>query len=294
MKNKFLLFLLILMGNFSVSAQLLNGSFETWNELGPEFWVNSNVATQINSVTKSDDAQDGSSSIQMEIVNFANLPFPAWVQSIDADGGTGHPISQKYSSLKGYVKTDFKGSALFIVTVLVNDESSGTIGIGGLEFTTSLPNWSAFEVPIEYYLDGNPNSVYIQFYLADSSDSGDLNSVGSIARIDNLSLDGVTEVQLGENVPLAYSLNQNYPNPFNPSTVVNFTTPELSQTNVTIYNSLGEEIKTLVDEELSPGFHEVNWNAENLPSGIYFIKINANSTISSKHFTDVKKAMLIK
>ncbi|MCB0749818.1 MAG: hypothetical protein KDC90_20355, partial [Ignavibacteriae bacterium] len=167
------------MGNFSVSAQLLNGSFETWDEFGPEFWVNSNVSTQINSVIKSDDAQDGSSSIQMEIVNFANLPFPAWVQSINADGESGHPISQKYSVLRGYIKTDLKGSSLFLITIFVSDETNGAFGVGGLEINYSIPSWSSFEVPIEYFLDSTPKSIYVQFTLSDSSNNGDLNSVGS-------------------------------------------------------------------------------------------------------------------
>ena len=85
-----------------------------------------------------------------------------------------------------------------------------------------------------------------------------------------------------------YKLGQNYPNPFNPSTKINFSLPERSFISLKIFNSLGEEIETLLNEEFEKGSYEYEWNAANLPSGIYFYKLQTDS------FTETKKMILLK
>jgi hypothetical protein len=94
------------------------------------------------------------------------------------------------------------------------------------------------------------------------------------------------EVVLG--TPTAYKLDQNYPNPFNPSTLISFTLPEAGITNLVIFNSLGQEIATLVNGQLEAGSHKYNFNAKNLTSGIYFYKLE------SENFVQVRKMMLLK
>jgi hypothetical protein len=83
-------------------------------------------------------------------------------------------------------------------------------------------------------------------------------------------------------------LDQNYPNPFNPSTLISFTLPEAGFTNLVIYNSLGQEITELVNNQLEAGSHQYNFNAKNLTSGIYFYKLE------SENFVQVRKMMLLK
>lgn len=95
-------------------------------------------------------------------------------------------------------------------------------------------------------------------------------------------------------LPQKYEIYQNYPNPFNPSTLIKFSIPELSNVNVSVYNALGEFILNLEDKEFATGHHETKWNAENQPSGIYFIKIEAESTMSDKHYSNTIKAILLK
>ncbi|MBI9071465.1 MAG: T9SS type A sorting domain-containing protein [Melioribacteraceae bacterium] len=95
-------------------------------------------------------------------------------------------------------------------------------------------------------------------------------------------------------MPGHYILEQNYPNPFNPGTVIKYSIPEISNVRIEIFNMLGENIKILVDHEKSAGVYEQNWDAANLPSGIYMIGISADSRESNNHFNDVKKALLIK
>jgi hypothetical protein len=89
-------------------------------------------------------------------------------------------------------------------------------------------------------------------------------------------------------VPLSYKLEQNYPNPFNPSTKIKFSIPQAGDVKLEVFNLLGERITTLVDEFLSIGNYETEFSAVNLPSGIYFYKLQAGS------FIETKKMILIK
>jgi len=76
---------------------------------------------------------------------------------------------------------------------------------------------------------------------------------------------------------LTYSLSQNYPNPFNPVTTINFSIPEQEIVNISIYNLLGEKVTELVNKTMPAGEYKINFNAEDLPSGIYLAKISAGS-----------------
>lgn len=105
--------------------------------------------------------------------------------------------------------------------------------------------------------------------------------------------DSVTSVSL-DNIPEYYYLSQNYPNPFNPSTIIKYGLPEESNVKVNIYSILGEEISELVNTQQSAGYYNITWNALNLSSGIYLVRISANSIDGKSNFTDVKKMLLIK
>jgi len=85
-----------------------------------------------------------------------------------------------------------------------------------------------------------------------------------------------------------YSLQQNYPNPFNPSTVIGYQLPVSSDVTLKVYDLLGREITTLVDEYKPAGNYEVEFNAANLPSGVYFYQLKAGS------FVETKKMILIR
>jgi hypothetical protein len=101
---------------------------------------------------------------------------------------------------------------------------------------------------------------------------------------------GIT--QSSSEVPVAYSLEQNYPNPFNPSTTIKFAIPQSSLSKVNakliIYNALGAEVATLVNNELSAGNYEVEFDASNLASGVYFYRLTAGA------FSETKRMMVVK
>ncbi len=88
--------------------------------------------------------------------------------------------------------------------------------------------------------------------------------------------------------PSNFTLHQNYPNPFNPTTQISFALPKTENVIIEVYNTLGQRIETLLNTQLQAGNHEVEFNAQNLSSGIYFYRIEAGE------FQDVKKMILIK
>ena len=98
--------------------------------------------------------------------------------------------------------------------------------------------------------------------------------------VENESSSGVE--QFGNSTPNSYELDQNFPNPFNPSTTIRFSVPSSEFVSLRIYNSIGEKVAELVNQVLPAGIYNVNWNAENVSSGVYFYKIEAGSFINTK------------
>lgn len=88
--------------------------------------------------------------------------------------------------------------------------------------------------------------------------------------------------------PLQFLLKQNYPNPFNPSTTIEFTLPLKSYVSLKIYNAMGQEVGTLISQEINAGPHHIQWNAGHLTSGVYYYKLSAGG------ISQTKKLLLIK
>jgi hypothetical protein len=110
-------------------------------------------------------------------------------------------------------------------------------------------------------------------------------TTGGITRIDG-NIVGIEPIS--SLIPGTYSLSQNYPNPFNPNTNIKFDIPKQTFVKVAIYNTMGQEVANLVNEDLQAGQYEVSWTAANVSSGIYFYSIISND------FTMTKKMMLVK
>jgi hypothetical protein len=96
------------------------------------------------------------------------------------------------------------------------------------------------------------------------------------------------EVYVDVTPSMDYALQQNYPNPFNPSTKIRFTIPQASVVNLTVFNVIGEEVKALVNNYYEAGSHEVILNASNLTSGIYFVRMESGSFVSTRKITLLK------
>ncbi|MBK7632779.1 MAG: T9SS type A sorting domain-containing protein [Ignavibacteriales bacterium] len=92
----------------------------------------------------------------------------------------------------------------------------------------------------------------------------------------------------GSNIVATYSLSQNYPNPFNPTTKIQFSIPKSNKVVIKVFDILGTEIETVVNKEKPVGTYELNWNASNLPSGVYFYQLRAGN------FVQTRKMILLK
>jgi len=97
-----------------------------------------------------------------------------------------------------------------------------------------------------------------------------------------------TEVNGDNTIPNTFSLSQNYPNPFNPTTIIQYSIKEVSDVKLRVYDMLGREVKTLVNQQQSAGRYNIEFNAVNLSSGVYFYRIEAGN------FIDSKKLLLLK
>ena len=157
-------------------------------------------------------------------------------------------------------------------------------------------------------LDSSQEIKYLTPYitsnkLEDNLKAYDPVSVDSIYKIPSKSvvtlvckLDGsaITGVNKREEIPKSFQLNQNYPNPFNPSTTILFTIPNVKTTRravfatLKVYDTLGCEVTTLVNEEKLPGDYKVEFNANGMPSGIYFYQLSAGNFISTKKMIVIK------
>ncbi len=118
-------------------------------------------------------------------------------------------------------------------------------------------------------------------------------------RLKQVDLDGTTSYSGTVAVDLnvlrkGYYIRRNYPNPFNPSTNIGFNIPEESKIKVEIINSLGEVISELVNEVRQTGFYNETWNANNFSSGVYYVRMSAESLVSDKSYYQTVKMIYLK
>jgi hypothetical protein len=98
----------------------------------------------------------------------------------------------------------------------------------------------------------------------------------------------ISVVTISSDIPVKFSLTQNYPNPFNPVTNIKFEIPKSGFVKITIFDPLGREITTLVDQQMQPGSYSVDWDASHYPSGVYFCKIESSDYFESKKMVLVR------
>ena len=105
---------------------------------------------------------------------------------------------------------------------------------------------------------------------------------------DSIRINVITGIEEESTLPTAFRLEQNYPNPFNPHTKISWQLPVSSQVSLKVYDVLGNKVAKLVDEEMEAGYHSIDFNASDLPSSVYFYRIQAGN------FIDTKKMILLK
>ena len=133
---------------------------------------------------------------------------------------------------------------------------------------------------------GNSNSPKNYSFIDDNPPSGTVEY--RLKQIDNDGNFKYSQIVTVTSLPKKYELWQNYPNPFNPTTTIQYAIPKAEHVTLKVYDELGKEVSTLVDENKEAGQYRVNFNGSNLASGIYYYRIAAGD------FTEVKKLLLLK
>jgi Secretion system C-terminal sorting domain len=272
------------------SQEIPNAGFENWTDGTPDGWYTDNFAPYWVPVTQSSQSHSGSSAAKLEVVSYFNSNYPPYIWS-GLGAYQGFPVSQAYGSLTGYYQFNQIGNDVVYVDVWMQ-KNGGYVGYGATLINAGTNGYNQFVVPIYYYQNEVPDTASIWIGISDSS-GGDIDA-GSFVLLDDLAFGGV--VGVNDRVPAAetFQLKQNYPNPFNPSTTIEFTVPEASTVEMKVYNILGVEVKSLVSGNYTPGNYKVNFNGENLASGIYIAKIIATAEATHRTFSKTVKMTLLK
>jgi hypothetical protein len=161
----------------------------------------------------------------------------------------------------------------------INQNEGWTVGGAGTLYSTTNAglNWISITTPTTQDL----NSIH-------SFDGANASAVGNLGIIITNYSPSTGIDDKNYSAPNQIILEQNYPNPFNPATKIKFSIPESSIIVIKIYNAVGSELATLLNEIKQPGTYEVSFNAVDLSSGAYFYSIETDN------FREVKKMILIK
>lgn len=250
------------------------------------------------------------------IQNIADIGY-----NIETDSSQNVFIAGRLNGRTSIIKLDINGNVLWyrvysegsLITnnypVLVLD-SIYNIYTTGISSSTGGADYAA----IKY--DSSGNQIYVVTYnnsIFDYVYDLALGKRGDIYLTGEFSANGyeygtvkfspiITGISENEIKPNSYSLYQNYPNPFNPTTNLEFQIPKSGLVSLKIYDMLGKEITTLINENLNPGTYNYEFNARlaergsNLTSGVYFYKLTVNSSnlISEGDYTAIRRMVLIK
>jgi len=156
-----------------------------------------------------------------------------------------------------------------IYSVTTNSGLFNFLGMAGLEPSDPQDaGITEYEAVRDYIIENSPINYEVE------------------GRIEDTKFSGVNETVA--HIPEKYELSQNFPNPFNPETIIKFYLPCRTYVTLTVYNMLGQELKTLVDAERNAGQHSITWNASNLANGIYYYQLKTKEATISKRMVLIK------
>jgi len=225
-------------------------------------------------------------SIQLRIQTSGSVTPGTYTITIQGEGPNGTPVHRRTVQLDVQVPVELTS---FTATTKSNDvilNWSTATETNNMGFEIQRKNNAEFEKV--GFAQGYGTTTEIQNYSF--IDKG-IPAGNYSYRLKQIDLDGTTEYSYPVEVTIApgdYFLSQNYPNPFNPSTNINYSIPVDGNVSLKIYDLLGNEVYTLIDEQKPAGSHEVEFNASSLSSGVYYYQIK------SGEFLATKKLMLMK
>jgi hypothetical protein len=300
MKSPFFFFVvlaLVCCSPVPLFAQIPDAGFEIWNVGVPSGWVTDNIPI-FPTVGPNNSAHSGSFAAKGTVISIpgTTIPLPPILMTQPA-----FPWKTRSATLTGYYQffPQSTSDSLFITVIFYGGGTGVTvIAAGGIALGSSS-SYTQFTAPIFYGVPTAPDSATISIVIAQANPNNHTAaaSVGSYFLIDDLAFSGIAQTtavnEQGSSTPQVFELQQNYPNPFNPSTNIRFSVAQPGHVALKVYNVLGVEVASLVDEQREAGTFSVNWNAAGLPSGMYLYRL---SMVSEKgmFFDQSKKLMLLK
>ena len=217
-----------------------------------------------------------------------------------AHNTTFKDIGWKYLYTLNFVDLAPHVGQLLEMRVVRNDNSEevsrASVIVPSATFSIAIPQIEMdHDYNVEFYADHNGNQTYDApptdhaWRLTFNSTTGNFvqNFIHNTNFVD-IGWTNVTGIEENEQVPNTFVLNQNYPNPFNPSTTISFNLVEAANVKLNIYDVLGQEVAILLDQKMSSGLHQVEFEASNLNSGTYYYRIESDK------YSEVKKMILLK
>ena len=256
---------------------------EEWSGNEPANWLTGN-SEEFVFVTQSTDAHSGSFAIKLEEINLMGFLGQATI-SVGADGN-GFPVSQRYNQVSLYYKFHKTVSTAYLILSAGFDKGEEGVGAGAVIINTEATQYTPVNIPITYINNDTPDRCLIIITVTDQNLS--TSAIGSYALIDDLSFNLVSGVDDDNNLPKIFNLAQNFPNPFNPSTTIKYSVPETENVTLKVYDIIGNEIATLVNETKPAGEYEVKFSPDNQSSGIYIYRLQAGSQIQTRKMTFLK------
>jgi hypothetical protein len=294
-------------GNYSPATVTRPMANQIWVNIDLPF-INNNNGTVVDANPSWTDVV----TIHFDVVDPYGMASLTWLTAspfwgiYDADNSTLWQTGQ-FENLFGPLPVEmisFTGTLLPNDNVLLEWKTASSLNNAGFEVLKSYPNTVEWEVI--GYVDnyGDPNSL-VEYSFTDYSVHRFPVIRYRLKSIDNDGSYQYSEVIEVNMFPSSYELSQNYPNPFNPSTKIKFTIPSTGSEHsvpvqLKVYDILGNEVATLVDEQKEPGVYEVEMSTStegiNLASGIYIYRIKAGdpSTSSGQSFVNTKKMILLR
>ena len=226
------------------------------------------------------------------VVLYGNSPGGSYLGKLtykftQSSGGICNVMNTKTPSI-GSTERDYFG--FWVYSDLSNNYVGGLFTVNGTQKEATVldslnwTGWKFIKIPFRKIIGQQPNGeiLFDGLYIKQSSIGTDSNQVSfaGVQYIDTLS----TAVKNGNGNSISdkFELAQNYPNPFNPSTQIKFSIPKSGFVKIEVYNLLGQEVSNLVNREMEAGDHSINFDAQNLSSGVYIYTITVNNLISSK------------
>ena len=213
-------------------------------------------------------------------------------EPINVNDNTQFTYSVEFGVSDSLLGANFLGDSGYVnYKISMIDANNGEV-LGVLEdINFTKENLNEYE-NCAYQIDmtgiGN-RTVYLQLELNDNLEAS-YSLTDMIKEQEELSKTNYKKIDFNNGVEkiTTYDLSQNFPNPFNPTTIINYQLPQTGHVTLKVYDILGKEVATLINEQKNQGRYSVNFNASNLASGVYIYRIKVNDYVSSKKMLMIK------